>query len=224
MQYFNEEFNDFFKGLAPNNNKEWFHANKKMYERAVKKPFDNFLLDLIANVKREYAPTLDLAPKNAKFRINRDIRFSKDKTPYKMFVSAVIAPQGRKSREAVGLYLQLGVGELSFGGGSYAPSKEGLSAIRNKIAANPHQFEQLLQEQAFTTFYPTGILGDKNKRLPKHLKQAAEKQPLIANKQFYFVANYEDEALISSPNFMDFVLQHYQAAIPMNKFLHTTVS
>lgn len=224
MQYFNEEFNDFFKGLAPNNNKEWFHANKKMYERAVKQPFDKFLLDLIANVKQAYAPTLDLAPKQAKFRINRDIRFSKDKTPYKMFVSAVITPQGRKSREAVGLYLQLGVGELSFGGGSYAPSKEALDIIRNKIATHPQEFEQLLQQKAFTTFYPTGVLGEKNKRLPKKLKEATKKQPLIANKQFYFMANYEDEALITSPNFMDFVLQHYQAAIPMNNFLDTTTS
>ena len=224
MSHFTEEFNDFFKGLAPNNHKDWFHANKKMYERAVKKPFDKFLVDLIAAIKRDYHPTLELAPKDAKFRINRDIRFSKDKTPYKMFVSAVIAPQGRKTQEAVGLYLQLGVGELSFGGGSYSPSKESLLATRNLIAKKPNEFDQLLQDKLFTTFFPTGILGEKNKRLPKAFKEAVIRQPLLANKQFYFMAEYDDETLITSPNFLDFVLQHYQAGRKMNRFLQTAVT
>lgn len=223
MIYFTEAFNDFFKGLAPNNNKDWFHANKKQYERAVKKPFDKFLEDLIANIKQQYLPTLDIAPKDAKFRINRDIRFAKDKTPYKMHVSAVIAPQGKKDREATGLYLQLGVGEIWLGGGSYAIGKDNLLAIRQYLATHPNELQQVINAPLFKTVYPEGIQGEKNKRLPKSLQAAAAQQPLIANKQLYFMATYEDESLITQPDFMAFVLQHYKAGIQFNQLLKTAL-
>ena len=149
MNYFSSEFNDFFKGLAPNNHKEWFHDNKKIYERAVKKPFDLFLTDLIRNIREKYDPSLDVEVKNVKFRINRDIRFSKDKSPYKMHVSAAISKAGRKDTQLPGLYLQIGVGEIWLGGGIYKPDKQNLSKIRQYISQNLDEFDQILQDKKF---------------------------------------------------------------------------
>ena len=95
MAYFTQDFLDFFKELAANNHKDWFHANKKRYEASVKDPFKLFVQDMIdkaAKVDGRFAGEA----KNAIFRINRDIRFSKDKSPYKLQMGAVISPGGKR--------------------------------------------------------------------------------------------------------------------------------
>src|SRR5690606_31023698 len=89
--YFDKDYLDFFKELAANNNRDWFHANKKRYENSVKKPFATFVTDTISKVKDEYDSKLDLEVKNSVFRINRDIRFSNDKSPYKLHSAAIIS-------------------------------------------------------------------------------------------------------------------------------------
>lgn len=224
MQYFTEDFNDFFKGLAANNHRDWFHENKKLYEKSVKKAFATFLKDLIQNIQQQYDPELDIEVKNTVFRINRDIRFSKDKTPYKMHVSAVISNGGRKDMQMPGLYLQFGVGELWIGGGMYRPSKENLQLIREYMAANPAKVKALCNDPKFQQFYGA-ILGEQNKRIPKAFKEAAALEPLLFNKQFYFMASYEDdESLLLREDLMDWVLQHYEAGMTWNNFLKEATS
>ncbi len=218
MPYFTEAFNNFFKGLAANNHKDWFQENKKTYEKEVKKAFATFLTDLIKAIREKYDPTLDLEVKNAVFRINRDIRFSKDKTPYKLQVSAVISNGGRKNVQIPGMYLQFGVGEISIGGGSYSPDKENLQRIREHIAAHPKQVKSLLADKTFKKYYGN-ILGEQNKRIPKELKEAYAIEPMIANKQFYFMANYDDESIIKRDDLLDWVLEHYEAGMAWNSFL-----
>lgn len=222
MAYFSNAFNDFFKGLAQNNNKEWFHANKKTYLNEVKNPFYAFLHDLIEHIQRHYDPDLFLEVKNAVFRINRDIRFSKDKSLYKLQVGAVVARGGRKSAQIPGLYLQFGVGEIWIGGGLYAPDKETLEQVRWHIAHHPEAFSALLQQPEFVHIYGN-ILGDKHKRIPKEFKEAHQQQPLIANKQFYFMKTYDDERLISREDLLEWVIEHYKAALPLNQFLMQAV-
>jgi len=223
MAYFTEAYNDFFKGLAANNHKEWFHENKKTYESAVKKPFNNFLIDLIACIKEEFRPNLTLAPKHAKFRINRDLRFNKNRPPYKLHMGAVISDKGRKDMQIPGLYVQLGVGEIWIGGGSYKPSRDNLLLIRRHISKHLEEVEQLLADKTFQHYYPKGIEGDKHKRIPKEFKTVVEKQPLIAHKQLYFMATHDDEQLILREDFMDIVLAHYRAAQPWNNFLEAAM-
>ena len=224
MPYFTQKFNDFFKGLAANNHKDWFHENKKTYDKEVKKAFANFLTDLIKTIREKHDPELDLEVKNAVFRINRDIRFSKDKTPYKMHVSAIVSNGGRKNMQIPGLYLQLGVGELWIGGGMYAPDKENLQLIREHIAANTEAVKKLLANKTFQKFYPKGIEGDKNKRIPKEFKEVAEIEPMVANKQFYFMATYDDEKLIQREDFLGWVMEHYEASMAWNQFFETAMA
>lgn len=218
MAYFTEDFNNFFKGLAAHNNKDWFHENKKMYEQNVKGAFANFLTDLIKKIRTDYDPKLDLEVKDAVFRINRDIRFSNDKTPYKLHVSAVISRAGRKDLEDPGMYIQFGVGELWIGGGMYEPTKYNLEKIRAYIVKHPDKVKKLSADKNFQKFYGA-IKGDAIKRIPKELKETFEIEPLVANKQFYFMATYEDnEQLILREDLLDWVMQHYQAGLAWNKF------
>ncbi|HNR54889.1 MAG TPA: DUF2461 family protein, partial [Flavobacteriales bacterium] len=86
MAWFTNDFNDFFKDLAKNNNKEWFDANRKRYEASVKEPFTAFVAEAIKRIGK-HDKAVRIEPKEAIFRINRDIRFSKDKTPYKLNAS-----------------------------------------------------------------------------------------------------------------------------------------
>jgi uncharacterized protein (TIGR02453 family) len=95
MTYFNNDFVKFFRELEKNNTTDWFHANKTRFENSVKKPFHKFIDDLI-DALRFVHPNLDMTAKEAIFRINRDIRFSKDKSPYKTHMLALISEYGKK--------------------------------------------------------------------------------------------------------------------------------
>lgn len=219
MTYFTQDYADFFKELAANNHKDWFHANKKRYQKSVKEPFETFVADLIQAVQERHDPELDLTPKEAIFRINRDIRFAKDKSPYKLNRSAVISRGGRLEKQVPGFYLQFGVEELWLGGGAYQPDKPYLQRLRQYMADHPEQVSDLLAQPAFVQYYHH-IQGETNKRLPKEFKEAHEQQPLIANKQYYYMATYQDaEAHLLRDDLLEWTLAHYQAALPWQHFL-----
>ena len=95
MAYFTKDFTKFLKDLEKNNNREWFNENKKRYEESVKEPFYNFIDEMIMRINA-IDNNVAIQPKDAIFRIYKDVRFSKDKLPYKTQVSAVISPGGRK--------------------------------------------------------------------------------------------------------------------------------
>jgi uncharacterized protein (TIGR02453 family) len=105
--FFTEDYRRFFMELAANNHKDWFDVNRKRYELSVKEPFQKFVQHLIVEFIKLDPSFSDLTPKDCIFRINRDIRFSPDKTPYKLYCSAVISPGGKKSRSLSGVYVEL---------------------------------------------------------------------------------------------------------------------
>ncbi len=108
MAFFDPDFIQFFKDLAPNNNKDWFDENRKRYETIVREPFKSFVDHMISELHKVNPKFTDLTNKDCIFRINRDIRFSKDKTPYKMNVSALVAVGGKKNYMGEGVYFELG--------------------------------------------------------------------------------------------------------------------
>ena len=114
MKYFTQDYLDFFKELAANNHKEWFDENRKRYEKSVKDPFKKFVEALIAETHK-FDPSVNIEAKDAIFRINRDIRFSKDKTPYKLDRSAIISSGGRKDHSIPGFYIATGFSGHGFG-------------------------------------------------------------------------------------------------------------
>ena len=218
MAYFTSDFSKFFRELAANNNRDWFNENKKRYENSVKKPFAAFIADVIDAVK-QYEPDLNLEVKDAVFRIYWDIRFSKDKSPYKLYAGGVVCLGGRKHMSRPGLYMHMGGEETMIAGGSYKPDKEELGRIRNAIVADSKRLDKLLSESKFKKTFGGLYDGEKNKILPKGFKPYADELPVLFNKQFFFMAKYEDSKLMEREDLLDFVMGHYRAGQNMNAFL-----
>ena len=139
MIYFEPDYLEFFKELAANNHKDWFDANRRRYETVVRDPFKNFISRLITEMSKT-DPDLEIQAKDAIFRINRDIRFSKDKTPYKLNNSAIISKEGRKNKNYPGIYLEFGPEKLAFYGGIYMPDGEQTQKIRTFFKTIPKNF------------------------------------------------------------------------------------
>ncbi len=218
MQYFTQDFISFFKELTKNNHREWFHEHKKDYENHVKKPFYQLVGDVISLLKEKHDPHLELEVKNAVFRINRDIRFSKDKSPYKTHVAAVISRGGRKDLMDPGIYLHLSNGVVNIGGGCYQPDKKTLHNIRTAILKNPKAVDKILKQKNFKKTYGE-LKGEKNKRLPKEFAPHQEAIPLLLNKQFYFMSAYDPKEVLFREDLPEFILEHYTVAKPWNQFL-----
>ena len=216
MVYFTDDFIQFFKELAANNHKEWFDENRKRYETVVKKPFATLVGDLIKEIRKD-EPNLLVEPKDCIFRINRDIRFSKDKTPYKTQVSAVISPGGRKNMSIPGLYLEINPERIAIYGGLYMPDTKLLKNVRLFIADNVESFQKAYSNKGFMDRYST-IQGEKNKRIDKQFLAAAEREPLLYNKQFYYYAHLPLK-LLTTERLVPTILEYYNASSPIREFL-----
>ena len=221
MAYFDQDFLTFLKDLSANNNRDWFQANKKRYEESVKEPFTAFVGEMIVRMKKD-DPQITLQPKDSIFRINRDIRFSADKTPYKTHMSALISRGGKKDKTLPGMYLHLGPDSAQLFSGVHGPEKDQLYRIRESISGNLGQFEKLINEKDFKKKFGT-ILGDKNKRIPKEFQMAFEKQPLIANKDFYYVVKFPAKIALD-PKLPAILMDHYLSSKPLSQFLYKAAS
>jgi len=220
MSHFTKEYHKFFVGLEKNNKKEWFDANRKTYDRYVKEPFRYFVEEMIVRIHADN-PDVLINAVEAIFRINRDIRFSKDKTPYKTHMSAFISPGGRKAKEDPGIYFQLGVNGIRIYSGVHSLNNENLGKIRRTIAENLDQFSSIINDKGFKSTFGE-ILGDKHKRIPPEFKEAAEKQPLLANKDFYVMVNLRS-SLITDSKLPDILMDYYFAAKPLLVFFTNAI-
>ena len=217
MTYFDSNFIDFFKELAGNNHKEWFDENRRTYEESVKKPFEGFITDLITEV-RPYFDELHVTAKQSIFRINRDIRFSKDKTPYKLDRTAAITPNGRKDSGIPGIYVNFGPESAKVYGGVYKLDRQQLYKLRTYIAGDLETFYEILKDKGYNDSFGETLHGDKNKVIPKEFREAAEKQPLLYNKIFYYFHKM-DPHVIETDELMNTVMTHFKNGIIMKEFL-----
>jgi len=216
MIHFTKDFLDFFIELAPNNNKDWFDENRKRYHESVKTPFDNFVTVMI-NEMRKTDKSLNISYKDCVFRINRDIRFSKDKTPYKLNRSAAISAGGRKDHTSPGLYFEITPEHVRVYTGIYGADKHQLLAVREEIADNSKEFDKIINNKKFKSTFGE-IHGAKNVRLPKELQEAGEKQPLIYNKQFYVYTSFSPK-IIFEKGLEKKLVDNYKIAEPLANFL-----
>src|SRR5680860_402665 len=215
MKYFDKDFTNFFKELEKNNSKEWFDKNRKRYEKSVKEPFKKFVLDLIEALQKVY-PNVDLSNEYSIMRINRDIRFSADKTPYKIHMGSMIMPNGKKDKTKPGFYIQANHKDVRVYSGAHMLEKEQLQAARTHIRKNLKEFDILINDKDFVQAFGE-ILGEKNKRLPKEFKEVEDKQPLIANKSFYWYFKLKPETL-TRDGLIDALVSRHKNALPLNRF------
>ena len=221
MGYFTERFVDYLEELARNNNRDWFHARKSEYEDHVRRPFNDFVADIIDRVSL-IDSVIDILPKDAVFRIARDTRFSKDKTPYKTHMAAVISREGRRDTQYPALYFHFGADVVGIGGGIYQPDKENLLKIRRAIKRDGGALVRALKGKRFKELYGD-LLGEKNVRLPKEFASELTRYPFIANKQFYYFAEYDDPRMVLRQDLPELVMRHYKAGQKVNEFLARAV-
>lgn len=216
MKYFTKKTLQFFEHLEWNNSKEWFDENRQWYHDEVKDPFDVFVRDVIKEMQKD-DPLIAIEPKHAKFRINRDIRFSKNKLPYKTHVWAVISRGWRKDMLNPWLYVHIGNDGLNFGSGIYQPDKEHLHVLRQAIAKQPKNVMNIIQDPKTTKIFGE-LQWQKNKRIPKEFQEKAEAYPILYNKQFYFYTKYPNKKALWE-DLLEFSMKHRFAAKPWAKFV-----
>ena len=220
MKYFTQDYLNFFMELAANNHKNWFDENRTRYHKSIKKPFEVFVTAVI-NEMRKSNPAINLEYKDCIFRINRDIRFSKDKTPYKLNRSAIVNVGGKKDKTAPGLYFELTPEHVRVYSGVYGLDKNELQAVREEISENLKEFNSIVSNKNFKETFGE-VNGEKNKRIPKEFVEAGEKQPLIFNKQFYIYTTLPAETILED-NLLEQIISKYKVAEPFAKFLEKPI-
>ena len=221
MAYFDMRFLQFFEGLALDNSKAYFDEHRKIYEQAVREPFKELVADMIMRI-RELEPKLDIEPKDAIFRINRDIRFSKDKSPYKTHVGAYVSRGGRKGHQYPGFYFQLSNEGVMVGGGVYMPDKDGVHKVRSHIARDPGAFAKVMDDAVFKSTLGE-VQGDRLKRIPPEFKETFEVQPYVANKAWYYTAEVDSEAILAE-DLSDQLMDLYTAGQGLTTYLRDALS
>jgi uncharacterized protein (TIGR02453 family) len=207
---------DFLSKLKKNNSKEWFDKNRPEYEIA-KNNYRELIGELIQTIAKFDPSVKALEPKNCVFRINRDIRFSNDKTPYKVNMGASIAPGGKKSLTA-GYYIHIQPGASFLAGGMWQPPAPQLSAIRQEIDYNTPEFKKLIGNKDFKKYFGTLSQEDKVKTSPKGYDKDHPEIESLKLKSFIMVHDLKDKDVLSK----DFIKQCgaiFKAMHPMNQFL-----
>ena len=222
MSIIQESYFDFFKDLSQNNERDWFISHKNQYETTVKEPFLR-LIEAIVTSLAETEPDLSLIPsKQMLFRINRDVRFSKDKKPYKEHLAASIGRFGTKDKIYPGHYFQLSAEGCFIAGGAYFfEEKETLLRVRRYIMDNNEAFESVISHPDFIK-YCGQVKGEKNKRVPPEFADIYEKQPLILNTQFYWSVDIPATWALK-PNFVEILRGYFLAAQPFNDFIRKAI-
>jgi uncharacterized protein (TIGR02453 family) len=155
----------FLKDLKKNNNKPWFDKNRGAYENA-KADFEEFITDVLAKLAKTEPAFKELKAKDCIFRIYRDVRFSKDKTPYKAHFAAAFSKGGKKHM-AAGYYIHLEPGSIFLGGGMWMPEPDALKKIRQEIDYNFKDFQKIVNGASFKKTFNKLSEEDKLKTLPK---------------------------------------------------------
>ncbi len=206
----------FLKQLAKNNQKEWFDANRKTYETS-KAEFEVIIKAVIDKSTVFDKKLVGLEAKKCMFRINKDVRFSKDKSPYKLNMGASINPGGKKS-EIPGYYIHIEPGNCFLAGGCYMPMPDMLASIRQEIDYNTAEFKKILNAKDFKSYFKELSQEDKLKTAPKGYPKDHPELNLLQHKNFIMVHPIKDEELLNK-NFPTYAAKVFKAMLPMNEFL-----
>ena len=220
--YITPELFTFFRELKENNNRDWFQANKQRYEKQVREPLLQFIVDFgvrLPEISRHYVADARKSG-GSLFRIYRDVRFSKDKTPYKTGAGIQFRHEVAKDVHAPGFYLHLEPDNVFIGGGIWHPDNKTLGKIRDAIVETPQKWESAINNKEFTSTFVLG--GDSLKRGPKGYDP---EHPLIDDlKRKDFVASIElSEQDVCQPDFIDQYTEMCKKQAPFIRFLTEAV-
>lgn len=208
---------NFLEDLRENNNREWFAARKTDYETA-KADFDSFINDMIPAL-RAMDPLIDMVTaKDCTFRIYRDIRFSREKSPYKTNMGAYIA-RGGKNSQLAGYYVHIEPGQSFLAGGLYMPQPDVLKRVREEIFYHIEEFRAIIDEPGFVKVF--GKIDDPEKLVkpPKGFPADFPGIDLLKYKN-YAVMHYVPDQVLFQDGFKDQAMNVFQTLFPLNNFFN----
>jgi uncharacterized protein (TIGR02453 family) len=205
----------FLKQLKKNNNRDWFNANKSVYLSAYEN-FLNFTQALINGISTFDRSVAGLEPKKCVFRIYRDTRFSKDKSPYKTNFGASINSGGNKTG-AGGYYLHISPEGSLLAGGAYMPMPNELLAIRQEISSNGDEFKKIISNKTFKKNFGE-ISADKLSSAPKGFDKNDPMIEYVKLKSFVMMHDLDEKTVLSS-NFVNYCVGIFKTMVPFNKFI-----
>ncbi|MGD9991768.1 MAG: DUF2461 domain-containing protein [Salinivirgaceae bacterium] len=211
----------FLSDLAHNNHKNWFDANKERYQLALA-DFTDFIGQLIAHTAQTNPQLNGLQAKDCVFRIYRDVRFSKDKTPYKNHFGAYIAPNGRKNKLS-GFYIHIEPTGQSFtGGGIFMPEPPVLKALRKEFYQVPEELLELLNTSDFKKYFIGLWDQDKLKTAPKGFPKDFEHIELLKHKSYVAMSSLSLSQL-SDQTLTEHLSKVYKANYPLIRLIDTII-
>ena len=211
----------FLKELKKNNNKPWFEAQRKQYEIA-KADFQAMVEQLIPAIAKFDEPIGGLKAKDCTFRIHRDVRFSKDKTPYKANMGAYINKGGKKINLG-GYYFHCEPGQSFAAGGFYMPSPPELSKLRQEIDYSFNEWKKILDNKTFKKYFAKGVEGIETLSMPP--KSYDENNPAITYLKMknFIVSRPLSDADLQDKNTVKEIVKTFEVMKPMVDFLNRAV-
>lgn len=211
----------FLKELEHNNNREWFTGRRSQYIE-IRESFIGFLEGIYARLIALDPELAGIDLRKSLFRINRDIRFSEDKSPYKTTIAAAIIAGGRRNfSEYAGYYLHLENGNSLAAGGAYMPPSPWITAIRAKIDNEPDRFRSIINDRNFTGKFGT-IEGERLKGAPRGYSSDNKNIELLRYKSYLAVRNFSESEVLSDEFEMLF-LETARALKPLNDFVNESL-
>lgn len=210
----------FLKELRENNHREWFTANKPRYEEA-RQDFEKFITSLILQIARFDPPIGELVAKKSIFRIYRDTRFSKDKSPYKTNLGAHLVAYDQKVHDRAGYYIHLEPGNNFLAGGAYLPPAPWLKAIRQAIDERGKEFTKILNNAAFKKYFGE-LEGEQLKTAPRDYPADHPYAEILKYKSFLAAHKVSDKDAMSE-NFLNHSVQVFKALKPFDDFLNRSL-
>lgn len=212
----------FLKELSANNTREWFTAHRDRYDNNVRLPAKQLIAAMADRFEQGDIP-YKADDKTSMFRIHRDTRFSKDKSPYKTNVGIFFPCIGAhtstgKSVEKPGLYFHIEPGQCAVGGGLYMPTPDQLKAIRLRIHDHYDEWNTIIHAHKFTAAFPSGIHGETLKTMPRGFDATHPAADDIRKKQWYFWETI-DESVLFTEEIMDVLEEKALASLELHEFL-----
>jgi len=214
---FPPEAMEFLRGLARNNRREWFLPRKAVYETSVKQPMRE-LVTALNQALAGFAPEYATDPEKAIFRIYRDVRFSKDKKPYKEHIAASFPLHGGMAHGHGGFYVAISRKEVAVGGGVYMPEPAALLAIRNHIAERHAELRRILANPKVRRLLGD-LQGEQLARVPKGFCADHPAADLLRFKQFVLYVELPP-GIATSPTLYQEIVDRFRAMVPFLRFLN----
>jgi uncharacterized protein (TIGR02453 family) len=206
----------FFSSLQRNNRREWFQPRKAIFEATMKQPMRELVV-AVNSAMKGFAPDYVTDPDKAIYRIYRDTRFSKDKTPYKDHVAASFSRRGDKT--GAGYYFAVSHKEVAIGGGIYMPEVEILRAMRKHLAEHHEEFRKIAGARPVRQLF-TAVQGEQLTRIPKGFPCDHPAADILRMKQYLLYVELPPD-LATTPALYTEVVKHFRAMTPFVEFLNT---